>query len=593
MAFNISYLYEIIDKASGPLGKIARKQKKLGAEAVNTGNKVAKAAKKQEKSLSGLGGALSGVAGVAAAAFAVALPIRDAIKFESAMSDVAKVVEFKEPDGLKKMAASIKKMSAELPISQEGLAAIVAQGGQLGVPTKALGKFAEMAAKMGIAFDIAPDAAAESMAKLSNIFGVPIQEMRSIGDAINFVSNNAAASASDIVTALRSGAGAGARAMGLTAEQAIALSTQFIAQGLSASEAGTRVQILSRNLLNAKKTTKLLGAGFSKLVKQSPQKAIEKLLEAVAAGKIPQQKLNELFGETVNDFTLLAKSGEDYKQILGLVADKTKFAGSMQKEFEARAATTGNQLILLRNRLKNASINIGSVFLPIVSKAAGVLGGMSDKIADFAEKNPLVIKAVGAFSVAMVGLKTAFLAARMAMVAVNIAMAANPIGLIVVAVAGLIAVAIALADEYDVVGDVFRDVGDVFAGFGDSLAPLGDVIGSFFGDGAGAVEIFAKAVRIAFTPLVTMIDLVKRLAAADFTSLSSIGDAFSGAASTAVSFFSNANGVSPNIQAPGAQEVTGRLGVDISLAGNREAVESVRARQIGNGNLGLNMAVAQ
>lgn len=524
MAFNISYVYEIVDKASGKLKKITRAQKNVGREAEKVAEKVAVSSKRQQASFSDLASVAGQAAVLIAAAWALALPVKKAIAFESAMADVAKVVDFPEPDGLKKMASSIKALSAELPVTQEGLAAIVAQGGQLGVPAGQLAEFAKQAAKMSIAFDIAPDAAAEAMAKLSNILGIPINEMTRVGDAINFVSNNAAASAEDIVVAMKSGAGAGARAMGLTAEQAIALSTQFVAQGLSASEAGTRVQILARNLLNTEKTTKLLGAGFTNLVKKSPQVAIEKLLDAVARGAIPQAALNELLGLTVNDFTLLAKNGESYQRILGLVADKTKFAGSMQAEFANRAATTDNQMILLGNSVNNIAINFGTVLLPAVNAVAGAISGLANLTAGFFETSPGMVKALSAIAVAILVVRGAVVAWRVAQMALNVALAANPIGLIITAIAAAISLVIAFS------GEINKFISELL-GVEDIAKSIADLLG--FGD----VE-------------------------------------------------------APEIKAPGAQEVTGQMGVNINLAGNTEAVESVSARQTG-GNLGMNMAVAQ
>ncbi|GHT91927.1 hypothetical protein FACS1894122_05050 [Alphaproteobacteria bacterium] len=49
-------------------------------------------------------------------------PIKAAVDFESAMADVAKVVDFPEPDGLLKMGNSLKEMSRTIPLSAEGLA---------------------------------------------------------------------------------------------------------------------------------------------------------------------------------------------------------------------------------------------------------------------------------------------------------------------------------------------------------------------------------------------------------------------------------------------------------------------------------------
>ncbi len=65
-------------------------------------------------------------------------PINSAMKFESAMADVRKVVDFSTADGFQKMGDSLKELSRTIPLSVEGLAQITAAGGQLGVKEKIL-----------------------------------------------------------------------------------------------------------------------------------------------------------------------------------------------------------------------------------------------------------------------------------------------------------------------------------------------------------------------------------------------------------------------------------------------------------------------
>lgn len=545
MAFNISFIYELTDRASPGLRAIKRAKDAAARAATLASDKVRKLsssfsemrrrARDSKASIDDLSGAWTKFIGIAAAALAVAFPIKQAIAFESAMAEVAKVVEFKEPEGLKNMAASIKEMSKTIPLTPIALSEIVAAGGQLGIPAEKLEQFAITAAKMSIAFDILPNAAGESMAKLSNIFGVPITEMERIGDAINFVSNNAAASAADIVTALRSGAGAGARALGLTEVQAIALSTAFVAQGLSASEAGTRVQILARNLLNTTKTSKILGAEFDSLVRSSPQEAINQLLDRIAAGAIPNEKLNQLLGETVNDFTLLAKNGEGYAKILGLVADETRFAGSMNKEFASRSATTDNQLKLLGNSVRLIGNNLGTALLPTVNSVAKGLSVAANFVGDFAEKFPGLTKFIGGAVIGIIALKAATLAWTVAQVGINLALAANPIGLIVTGIAAAIGVAIVFKDEIAAIFNKIVAIGKIVG----SLNPFGLVLSA-----GGAIAEFIG-----------------------------IG-----------------GGSEPAVAAPGG-EMSGQLDVKVTLAGDTGAVQSVQTSTPRLGNLGVNAVV--
>jgi TP901 family phage tail tape measure protein len=53
----------------------------------------------------------------------------------------------------------------------------------------------ETVAKAATAFEMLPDRAGESFAKLANVYRIPIDQIGALGDAINHLSNNAAAKA--------------------------------------------------------------------------------------------------------------------------------------------------------------------------------------------------------------------------------------------------------------------------------------------------------------------------------------------------------------------------------------------------------------
>mgnify|MGYP002691401850 CR=1 FL=1 len=87
--------------------------------------------------------AKTGVAGVGALASSVTATMGTirgladpAIKFESAMADVKKVVNFDTPAQFKEMGDDILKLTRTIPMAGEEIAAIVAAGGQSGVARK-------------------------------------------------------------------------------------------------------------------------------------------------------------------------------------------------------------------------------------------------------------------------------------------------------------------------------------------------------------------------------------------------------------------------------------------------------------------------
>jgi TP901 family phage tail tape measure protein len=337
---------------------------------------------------------------------ALGAPIKAAIDFESAMADVKKVVSFSEPDGLIKMGDTIKAMSREIPITAAGLAQITAAGGQLGIKAIDLPDFTETVAKMSTAFDMLPEQAGDAMAKLANVYQMPIKDIASLGDAINHLSDNTAAKAQDIVPVLQR-VGGTAKQFGLGAVQVAALADSFIALGKPPEVAATAINALLVKLQTASKQgnkfqTALSDIGLSgqeleDAIAGDAQGALMGFLETLE-GVDEQSRagiLTDLFGmEYSDDISLLAGSLDNYRKALSLTADKTQYAGSMQREFEARSKTTENNLALLKNQIAEVGINLGSVLLPALNTTVGYLRDGSAAIADFSKEHPVLSKAI-------------------------------------------------------------------------------------------------------------------------------------------------------------------------------------------------------
>lgn len=88
-----------------------------------------------------------------------------AIDFETAFADVRKVVDANE-EQFENLRRTIRQMSTELPIAANDIAALFAAAGESGIATADLMAFSEMAARVGIAFDMSAGEAGESLAKL-------------------------------------------------------------------------------------------------------------------------------------------------------------------------------------------------------------------------------------------------------------------------------------------------------------------------------------------------------------------------------------------------------------------------------------------
>ncbi|EHL8022506.1 phage tail tape measure protein [Campylobacter jejuni] len=302
----------------------------------------------------------------------------EAISFESAMADVRKVVNFDEGDDIKKMSADILKMSQTLPVTASELAAIAAAGGQIGLGSKDVREFTNLVTKMKVAFDMSAEDVGDSVAKIKNILGISLKDMEDLGDSINNLSDNSASKAREIIDVMKRTTAAG-KQIGFTKEQIAALSSSFISLGKEPEVAGTAINSLYRVLATADNMGTKTESAFAKLgisgafLKQAsfddPQKALDMFLQRIS--KLDQKEqmgvLVDIFGrEFADDMATLVGGLDTYKEALKNAGDEAK-KGSLQREFDTRAATTENSIILMKNAFNSLAVNLGSVFLPAIS----------------------------------------------------------------------------------------------------------------------------------------------------------------------------------------------------------------------------------
>lgn len=348
---------------------------------------------------------------LASSATAVAGTIRGladpAIKFESAMADVKKVVNFDTPEQFKEMGNDILKLTRTIPMAGEEIAAIVAAGGQSGVARENLLGYAKDAATMGVAFDMAAGDAGEAMATMANVLGKPITEMAQFGDVINHLSDNANSKAKDIVNVITR-VGSDTRMLGLSEKQSAALGSTFLSMGKAPELAAQAVKGMSSAFLQLKagaheKELKQLGfttKSFAAAMNKDAQGAISSFIEKVK--KMPKDKqyplLAKVFGKQyADDVLLLAQNTGEYNRQLGLLQEtdengNLKYIGSMQREFENRSNTTENKLIKLKSSLTEIATKIGNAFLPVITSFVENITPVIYGITEWVETNPQIME---------------------------------------------------------------------------------------------------------------------------------------------------------------------------------------------------------
>lgn len=344
-----------------------------------------------------------------------AVPLKFAIDEESVNAEIAKVADFANDKQKKEVTDSLKKMiTTEIPMFYKEIGELAAAGAQGGIETVDLSKFSELAAKAGVAFDMEAGEAGQKMANWKAAFGMNMDELKALGDKVNYLGNNTAASAASISNVI-SRVGALGEVAGVGSGEVAGLGAAMIAMGTDDDVAATGIKKVLTTLASGgnKASKAILGIGgtdLSKAMKTDGAGTIIDVFEKIKALNPEEQTgaLRDIFGQqNIGAIAPLLNNLDLVKEYLGMVGDKSKYAGSMQKEFEAQAGTTANQLKILGNQAKDAGMVVGGIMLPYFKKGVGKFQEFALKVKAFAEEHPKMMEAILKIAGVIAGLAVA------------------------------------------------------------------------------------------------------------------------------------------------------------------------------------------
>lgn len=408
------------------------------------------------------------VAGAGAAAMAI--PVHLAIDYESAMADVKKVVNFDTPQQFKIMGDDIIRLSTKLPMAAKDIAAIVAAGGQSGIAKNELLGFAESAVKMGVAFDITAQESGQAMAEMRTAFKMTQPQVVDLADKINYLGNNTPAAAKGIMDIVQR-IGPLGEVGGFASGSIAALGATIRGMGVAEEVAATGIKNMMLALVAGESATKSQKAAYKELGLDAGQVAKDMQTDAEATtlkviksiSKLDKYKqaaaLKELFGsESLGSIAPLLTNMDALEKNLGMVADKSKYAGSMQAEYAARAETTANNIQLAKNQMAGLAITIGNVLLPPINTMLSKFNAVMTIVQAWAARNPAlastlvkiavagiaIIAIVSALALGIVGLLGPIAMLKMTISTLGIGFGAlgaifSPVGLVVIGVIAAIA----------------------------------------------------------------------------------------------------------------------------------------------------------
>jgi TP901 family phage tail tape measure protein len=381
--------------------------------------RVSRAQKNYSKGRELAGNAAVAGASAGAVGAATGMPILGMVKnysrFEDAMAGVAKQVEgARDGNGqltqtYYEMATAIKKMAETIPMATTDIAALVEGGARMGIQGKDdLLEFARVAATAATAFDlpaeeVGAEEVGENLARIANLYKLPIKNVSQLGDAINFLDDNAMSKGADIIDVMQRTAGITA-SVGMSFKDAAALGSTFLTLGASSEIAASATNAMIRELAIATQQPKRFVEGLksigleAKAVQDGMAKdatgTIKTVLDAV--NKLPKGEqlgvMTQLFGkEYGDDAAKLAANMGEYRRQLELVngADNApKRDGSMQREGDIRADQLSARWEMSQNRMFNLSSALGATLRPALIELITGFNGVLERVNAWATANP-------------------------------------------------------------------------------------------------------------------------------------------------------------------------------------------------------------
>ena len=347
-------------------------------------------------------GAMTGLAVGTTKFFADAT--KDAMKYESTMAEVAKVVdELKDDNGnftvhYDEMKSGLKDMTTLIPMEFEDAGAIAAAFGQSGVTsTPEILDYTADAAKMAIAFDSDAKQSGEWMATWKQAFNLAENEIVNLADQLNYLSNNTNATAADLAGIVTRVGSLGGMA-GVDTSSVAAMADVLVATGVDDDSAATSLRNMFLKWTAGSAATKSEAGVMAKLGLDPVEFAKRMQNDSIGAIKdffsriqtMPQDQQISLMGQyfgkrAVESATKIAQNIPMLEQNLSWISDtdtsgKHAWEGSMENEYLTRSDTAENSIQLAKNAWRNLRESFGEAFLPVVKQGADWFVGFAKEV---------------------------------------------------------------------------------------------------------------------------------------------------------------------------------------------------------------------
>ena len=277
--------------------------------------------------------------------------------------------ERKTQEDLDALNESLRQMSTQIPQTYEQLAALMGVGATLGVPYENLLEFTEVMAKLNTATNVDGEAGAQAMAQFLNITEKGYGNLDRLGAALTDLGNNSATTEQNILEMAHQAA-TGLNAVGMSAQDILAVSAALNSVGIEAQAGGTAVSKLAIAMDKAAKTgddkfASAMGMTMEEFTKGWNEDAASQMLNFFKAlGSMDDSQgenmllvMDELGIKEVRQSNMvraLAGNWELYANMLGIARNAYDENIALENEAQRAFSTTESQRTMNRNKEQNA-----------------------------------------------------------------------------------------------------------------------------------------------------------------------------------------------------------------------------------------------
>lgn len=376
------------------------------------------------------------------------------MEFEAGMAAVRRTVGGSEEE-MAALGDEFQRMAATMPITISELTEIATTAGQLGIAQDYVEDFTRVMAELATTTDLSADKAATLLAQFSNITGTTDYDR--LGSTVAALGDSTATTASRIVE-MSQGMAAAATVAGMSAQDVLGISAAVGALGVRSQMGATAMSQLITKLYLAVETGEdlekyattagMTAEEFKRAWGEDAAGALNTFIQGLndteRNGKSAIAVLNDLEitnARQLRVFTGLAQSGDLLTRTIDLANQSWTENTALTEKAGIMYDTTQAKMTTMKNKVNNLKIAVGDQFNPVLGRLYEKLGDIAGGLANFAENNPEVVRALGSLAIGLTLTAAGLGAYTAAAIAAKVASdsLAGPIGWLDLAITALAA----------------------------------------------------------------------------------------------------------------------------------------------------------